>query len=197
MYKHHLLVFLVPKLNQIVGESKLGWFTIFFGFIIKLVFRFSFQKKMENHYYLFTVIGILTLMRYQTFFFSIKYALNQSCNTDPTVSISYQTCQIIKTILVTLHANHHGCHKRQHCRIAVKKGFCGLCPWEYFGFKQDENDNVPPTCKLFLKKVCAAGGNTCTSNLHFCTHLLLYIQPNYDFQRYYKFEIAFLQLIQY
>lgn len=36
--------------------------------------------------------------------------------------------------------------------------------WQYFGFKADEDDNATPTCKLCLKKVSAAGGNT--SNLH-------------------------------
>ena len=36
--------------------------------------------------------------------------------------------------------------------------------WQYFGFKADEDENAIPTCKLCLKKVSAAGGNT--SNLH-------------------------------
>ena len=36
--------------------------------------------------------------------------------------------------------------------------------WHYFGFGQDETDNDLPTCKLCLRKVRAAGGNT--SNLH-------------------------------
>ncbi len=35
--------------------------------------------------------------------------------------------------------------------------------WQYFDFKNDEDDNATPTCKLCLKKVSAAGGNT--SNL--------------------------------
>ena len=42
--------------------------------------------------------------------------------------------------------------------------------WEYFGFKQDENDNVPPTCKLCLKKVRAAGGNTSNLQRHLRDH---------------------------
>jgi tRNA (cytidine32/guanosine34-2'-O)-methyltransferase len=38
--------------------------------------------------------------------------------------------------------------------------------WQYFGFKQDETDSDPPTCKLCLKKVCAAGGNTSNLRRH-------------------------------
>ena len=40
--------------------------------------------------------------------------------------------------------------------------------WEYFGFKQDEN--VPPTCKLCLKKVRVAGGNTSNLQRHLRDH---------------------------
>ena len=42
--------------------------------------------------------------------------------------------------------------------------------WEYFGFKQDENDNVLPTRKLCLKKVHAAGGNTSNLQRHLQDH---------------------------
>ena len=37
---------------------------------------------------------------------------------------------------------------------------------QYFGFKEDENDNDMPTCKLCLKNVRAAGGNTSNLRRH-------------------------------
>ena len=41
--------------------------------------------------------------------------------------------------------------------------------WQYFGFKQDETNSDPPTCKLCMK-VCAAGGNTSNQRRHLQNH---------------------------
>jgi hypothetical protein len=49
--------------------------------------------------------------------------------------------------------------------LRSKKSFTSPI-WQYFGFKTDEDDNAKPTCKLCVKKVSAAGGNT--SNLQVC-----------------------------
>ncbi len=42
--------------------------------------------------------------------------------------------------------------------------------WQYFGFKENENDNEMPTCKICLKKVRAAGGNTSNLRRHLKDH---------------------------
>jgi hypothetical protein len=42
--------------------------------------------------------------------------------------------------------------------------------WQYFGYKEDENDNDLPTCKLCLRKVRAAGGNTSNLRRHIKDH---------------------------
>ena len=75
------------------------------------------------------------------------------------------------TVLISCNALFRECkygsYKRQ-CRFVIKK-FSGasISPvWQYFGFKQDETDSDPPTCKLCLKKVCAAGGNTSNLRRH-------------------------------
>ena len=53
--------------------------------------------------------------------------------------------------------------------LRSKKSFTSPI-WQYFGFKTDEDDNVKPTCKLCLKKVSAAGGNTSNLQRHFRDH---------------------------
>ena len=94
---------------------------------------------------------------------------------------------------------------------------------EYLGFKQDENNNVPLTCKLCLKKVCPAVGNTSKLQRHLQDHhpaesckitnvrwTFIFVQHfgviyaviyNYTVKLWHpvlkKFEIMFLQLIQY
>ena len=52
--------------------------------------------------------------------------------------------------------------KKNVAELRLKKGTASWPSpvWQYFGFNQDENDNVLPTCKLCQRKVCAAGGNT-------------------------------------
>ena len=42
--------------------------------------------------------------------------------------------------------------------------------WQYFGFQENESDNDVPTCKLYLKKVRAAGGNTSNLRRHLKDH---------------------------
>jgi hypothetical protein len=42
--------------------------------------------------------------------------------------------------------------------------------WQYFRFKTDEDNNAKPTCKLCLKKVSAAGGNTSNLQRHLRDH---------------------------
>jgi hypothetical protein len=53
--------------------------------------------------------------------------------------------------------------------LRSKKSFTSSI-WQYFGFKTDEDDNVKPTCKLCLKKVSAAGGNTSNLERHLRDH---------------------------
>ena len=42
--------------------------------------------------------------------------------------------------------------------------------WQYFGFQENESDNDVSTCKLCLKKVRAAGGNTSNLSRHLKDH---------------------------
>ena len=53
--------------------------------------------------------------------------------------------------------------------LRSKKSFTSPV-WQYFGFKTDEDDNAKPTCKLCLKKVSAAGGNTSNLQRHLRDH---------------------------
>jgi hypothetical protein len=53
--------------------------------------------------------------------------------------------------------------------LRSKKSFTSPI-WQYFGFKTDVDDNAKQTCKLCLKNVSAAGGNTSNLQRHLCDH---------------------------
>ena len=79
--------------------------------------------------------------------------------------------KITFTVLISCNAlfteRKYDSYKHQRRFVIKKVSGASISPvWQYFGLKQNETDSDQPTCKLCLKKVCAAGGNTSNLRRH-------------------------------